>query len=328
MKNIAIIGSGTWGCALAICISHNVNNIKIWSFSEEECNIINSKRKCKFLKNDAILPENITCFNDYKSVIENSDIILHVTPSKVFRKTLNEYKKYITNQPIILCSKGMEPDTLLTLNEVLEEELPNSIFGVLSGPSHAEEVSINLPTALVIASKNEDLKKSVFNIFKSPTIKMYSSNDVKGVEVGGVLKNIIALCAGLISGLGFGNNAFAALLTRGLKEITESGLAMGGKKDTFYGLTGLGDLILTCSTKHSRNRSAGELLAKGLTLKEVEEKVGMVIEGIDSLKIIHKLILKYKINAPIITSIYEIIFNGLDPQKAIENLMAGDLKEE
>lgn len=327
MKNIAIIGSGSWGCALAIYLANNGNNVKIWSFSEEECSLINSERKCKFLK-DAIIPQNVECFTNYKDVIENSDVILHVTPSKVFRSIVKEYKKYVLNQPIIICSKGFESSSLITLSDVLKEEIKNAKLGILSGPSHAEEVAVDMPTALVIASEYEDVNNLIINIFKSPTMRMYSSNDIKGVEIGGALKNILALCAGIIKGLGFGDNTFAALVTRGLVEISKLGVAMGGKKDTFYGLTGLGDLVLTCSSAHSRNRSAGILIGKGSTLKEAREKVGMVIEGIDNIEIAYKLSEKYKVETPIIDTVHSVLFNGLNARSAIDKLMTRDLKAE
>lgn len=321
MKNITIIGSGSFGCALAIHLAKNGHLVKIWSFSEEECNLINKEKKCMFLKN-VTLPENITCFTDYKSAINESDIILHVTPSKFFRNTLNQYKKYITSQPVLICSKGFENNTLLTLDEVFSLEIKNIKFGVLSGPSHAEELSLGLPTAMVIASKSNDLNKFVFNLFKNDSMKIYVSNDIKGVEVGGALKNIIALCAGIISGLKLGDNALSALATRGLNEISKLGTILGGEKNTFYGLSGLGDLILTCISPHSRNRQAGILIANGNNLSEVRKKVGMTIESIDNLEAAYKLSKKHNVDLPIINTAYNVIFNNLDINKAINFLMS------
>lgn len=321
MKNITIIGSGSFGCALAIHLAKNGHLVKIWSFSEEECNLINKEKKCMFLKN-VTLPENITCFTDYKSAINESDIILHVTPSKFFRNTLNQYKKYITSQPVLICSKGFENNTLLTLDEVFSLETKNIKFGVLSGPSHAEELSLGLPTAMVIASKSNDLNKIVFNLFKNDSMKVYESNDIKGVEVGGALKNIIALCAGIISGLKLGDNALSALATRGLNEISKLGTILGGEKNTFYGLSGLGDLILTCISPHSRNRQAGILIANGNNLSEVRKKVGMTIESIDNLEAAYKLSKKHNVDLPIINTAYNVIFNNLDINKAINFLMS------
>ena len=201
MKNISIIGSGSWGMALAVYLAKQGNNIKIWSFSEEEMNLINNEKKCKFLPN-LIVPNEVTCTTSYEEAISGSDIILHVTPSKFVRSTVKEYKKFVSNQPIIMCSKGFESETLKTLDTVLLEELPNAKIGILSGPSHAEEVSIDMPTALVIASEHDEVLQDIVSIFSSSTIRIYTSKDVKGVELGGALKNIIAFCAGAAAGLG------------------------------------------------------------------------------------------------------------------------------
>ncbi len=327
MKKIGIIGSGSWGSALAIYLSNNGNKVKIWSFDEEECRLINEEKKCKFLK-DAKIPEEVKCYTDFREVINDSDILFHVTPSKFFRNTVKEYKKYVTDQPIIICSKGFESETLKTLDEVLKEEIPNVKLGVLSGPSHAEEVSVDMPTALVVASESEELNNLVASIFKSDTMRIYTSTDVKGVELGGALKNIIAFCAGVIKGLDLGDNTFAALLTRGLVEISRLGVAMGGKKDTFYGLTGLGDLIVTCGSEHSRNRKAGILIGKGNTIEETREKVGMTIESIDNIEVAYKLSKVYNIEVPIIDSVYNVLYNGLSAKEAVTLLMRRNLKEE
>ena len=212
MKNVAIIGSGSWGVALAIYLASLGNNVKIWSFMQEEADLINNEKKCKFLPNVKI-PENVVCTTDYKEAIDGTDFILHVTPSKFTRNIVREYKKYVTNQPIIICSKGFEKDTLKTLDEVISEEIPNAKIGVLSGPSHAEEVSILIQTVLVVASKHDDVLSLIQDTFMSTKMRIYTSKDVKGVELGGALKNIIAFCAGVAAGIGLGDNAFAALIT-------------------------------------------------------------------------------------------------------------------
>ena len=327
MKNIAIIGSGSWGVALAIHLAKLGNNIKIWSFLEEERDLINNERKCKFLPN-VVLPDNITCSTSYEEVINNSDFILHVTPSKFTRSTFKEYKKYITNQPIIICSKGFETESLKTLDEVLIEEMPNAKIGVLSGPSHAEEVSISIPTVLVIASKHKDVLNEVQDTFMCSNMRIYTSNDVKGVEIGGALKNIIAFCAGVAAGIELGDNSFAALATRGLAEITRLGVKLGGEKDTFYGLSGLGDLIVTCLSEHSRNRTAGKLIGQGKTIEEVKKEVGMVIESIDNIEVAYKLSKKYNIEMPIVDTVYKVIYENLNPKKGVENLMNRSKKME
>lgn len=327
MKNIAIIGSGTWGVALAIHLSRMGNKIKIWSFSEEEANTLNTERKCKFLP-EAVIDENITCYTDMKTVTDGSDIILHVTPSKFVRETIKKYEKYVTNQPVIMCSKGFEAETLCTLSQVIEQEMPNVKYGIFSGPSHAEEVSLGIPTAIVIASKDVEIQDMVQQLFMNEKMRVYTSDDVTGVELGGALKNIIAFCAGIATEINLGDNTFAALVSRGLVEITRLGMAMGGRHDTFYGLSGLGDLIVTCMSEHSRNRRAGRLIGKGYTIEEAKKEIGMVIESIDNIEVAYKLSKKYNIEMPIVNAVYDILYNGLEPSKAVTILMTRDKKSE
>lgn len=274
------------------------------------------------------MPKNIYCTTSIKEALENTDIVLHVTPSKFTRETVKKYKEFVTNQVIVICSKGFEKDTLKTLEDVIDDELPNSKIAVLSGPSHAEEVSIEIPTALVIASKYDDVNKMIQEEFMSDNLRIYSSRDIKGVELGGALKNIIAFCTGVAAGLGLGDNTFAALITRGLKEIAELGKALGGEKETFYGLTGLGDLVVTCLSEHSRNRKAGILIGKGKTIEEAKEEVGMVIESIDNIEVAYELGKKYQIDMPILNTVYDILYNNLEPKDAVSRLMSRDKKSE
>ncbi len=328
MKKIAIIGSGSWGVALGIYLALQGNEIKIWSFSEEEKDKINNEKKCVFLPKVTI-PENITCTNSYEEALKDAEIILHVTPSKFVRNTIKGYKEFVKeNQMVIMCSKGFEAESLSTLDEVVEEELPNIKYGILSGPSHAEEVSLNIPTALVIASKDENVRETISETFKSNTLRIYTSKDVKGVELGGALKNIIAFCAGISVGLNLGDNTFAALATRGLVEITRLGTIMGGEAKTFYGLTGLGDLIVTCGSMHSRNRRAGEMIGKGFSIEEARKEIGMTIESVDNIDVAYQLAKKYNIEMPIVESVYNVLYNGLDPKEAVNTLMTRSLKEE
>ena len=327
MKNIAIIGSGSWGVALATHLARNGNNIKIWSFSEEEKRLINEEKKCKFLPN-ITLPENIICFTDFEEVIKDAEFILHVTPSKFTRDTFKQYKQYVGDKPVIICSKGFEKESLKTLDEVIKEELPTAKIGVLSGPSHAEEVSISIPTVLVIASKHQEVLDIIQNTFMSEKMRIYTSNDVKGVELGGALKNIIAFCAGVAAGIELGDNSFAALVTRGLGEISRLGVKLGGEKETFYGLSGLGDLLVTCLSEHSRNRRAGKLIGQGKTLEEAKKEVGMVIESIDNIDVAYELGKKNEAYMPIIETVYNVIYNGLAPEEAVKNLMTREKKSE
>ena len=327
MKNIAIIGSGSWGVALATHLARCGNNIKIWSFAEEERDLINNERKCKFLPK-VELPENIKCSTDFEEVIKDAEFILHVTPSKFTRDTFKQYKQYVGQKPVIICSKGFEKDSLKTLDEVLKEELPDIRLGVLSGPSHAEEVSIAIPTVLVIASHDKEILNLIQDTIMCPDMRIYTSDDVKGVELGGALKNIIAFCAGIASGIGLGDNTFAALITRGLSELTRLGVELGGEKETFYGLSGLGDLIVTCLSEHSRNRRAGKLIGQGKTIEEAKKEVGMVIESIDNIEVAYELGKKHNVYMPIVETVYQVIYDKLDPKVAVNNLMTREKKSE
>ncbi len=327
MKNICIIGSGSWGVALGIHLAKLGNNVKIWSFLQEEADIINNEKKCKFLPG-VDLPEGIYCTTSYEEAIMNSDVILHVTPSKFTRNIVSEYKKYVTNQPVVICTKGFEKDTLSTLDDVIKDEMPDVKLAILSGPSHAEEVSREIPTAMVIASEDEDLANEIRDIFMNENLRVYTSKDVKGVELGGALKNIIAFCAGIAAGLELGDNTFAALITRGLHEIAILGEILGGKKETFYGLTGLGDLIVTCLSEHSRNRRAGKLLGQGEKIEDIRKEIGMVIEGVDNIEVAYELSKKYDVDMPIVKAVYKVLYEDLDPKVAVNMLMTRDKKSE
>ena len=327
MKNISIIGSGSWGVALGIHMAKLGHNIKIWSFLKEEADLINNERKCKFLP-EIELPNNIIATQSFKECINGSDYIFHVTPSQVVRNTVKQYKEYVNGQPIIICSKGFEKDTLYTLNEIVEEELPNNKVAVFSGPSHAEEVSREVPTAMVLASKDKKLLEDLHSMLSNENMRIYLSTDVKGVELGGSLKNIIAFCAGMLISLNLGDNSFAALLTRGLTEISRLGVALGGNHETFYGLSGLGDLIVTCSSKFSRNRRAGMLIGQGKSLDETKKEVGMTIESVENIDVAYKLGQMHNIDMPIVNTAYDILYNRLDVKEALKQLMTRDKKSE
>ena len=327
MKNIAIIGSGSWGVALAIHMARLGHNIKIWSFLKEEADLINEKKECKFLPGIE-LPNNILATQSFEECVKDSDYIFHVTPSTVVRNTIKQYKEFVENQPIIMCSKGFETETLNTLDEIVSEELPNNTIAVFSGPSHAEEVSKEVPTAMVLASKNNKLLSELQEMLMNENMRIYLSNDVKGVELGGALKNIIAFCAGILVGMDLGDNSFAALLTRGLTEIARLGSALGGKTETFYGLSGLGDLVVTCSSKFSRNRKAGMLIGEGKTIEEIRKEVGMTIESIDNIEVAYKLGKMYGIEMPIVNIVYDVLYNGLQPREGVKKLMLRNKKFE
>ena len=329
MKTIAVIGSGSWGVALSMHLASLGHNVRIWSFDEEEARLINEERKCKFLPK-IVIPSNIVCKTNFKEVIEGADFILHVTPSKFTRNIVKQYKEFVDceKQPIVVCSKGIEKDTAFTLDEVIKQEIPNARVGALSGPSHAEEVSIAVPTVLVAASKDAEVRKLVQDTFMNEKMRIYTSEDIKGVELGGALKNIIAFCAGVAAGLGYGDNTFAALITRGLTEIRRLGLELGAESQTLYGLSGLGDLIVTCLSEHSRNRKAGKLIGQGKTIEETKKEVGMTIESIDNIEVAKSLSQKLNISMPIVDAVYDILYNNLEPNEAVKMLMTRDKKME
>ena len=325
MRKICIIGSGSWGVALAIHAAKMGHEVKLWSFSQEEADMINNNHKCKFLPM-AIVPENVKCTTNMEEAVVGSDMIFHVTPSKFTRENVQKYKKYVKEQPIILCSKGFEAETLYTLEDVVKEEIPNAKIGVFTGPSHAEEVSIGIPTAIIIASQSLDVQYLVQDTMMNENLRIYTSSDTKGAELGGALKNIIAFCAGIVAELNMGDNTIAALITRGLTEISRLGVALGGNHNTFYGLSGLGDLIVTCLSEHSRNRRAGRCIGRGLSVEETKKEVGMTIESIDNIEVAYKLSKKYNIDMPIVNTVYDVLYNGLKPRDAVVRLMTRDKK--
>mgnify|MGYP001853146738 FL=1 len=325
MKKVAIIGSGSWGVALSIHLAKVGNTINLWSFDEDEARLINEERRCKFLPG-VELPENINCYTNFNDTLQNTDIILHVTPSKFVRDTIKKYKDLVNEQPIIMCAKGFERETLYTLDEIIKEELPGKLYGVLSGPSHAEEVSRGIPTAMVVASNSTEVKETIQNLFMNEKMRIYTSDDIKGVELGGALKNIIAFCAGIAAQLGLGDNSFAALITRGLTEISRLGVELGASKDTFYGLTGLGDLIVTCLSEHSRNRKAGKLIGAGKTIEETRKEVGMTIESIDNIEVAYELAKIHNVEMPIVDAVYNVLYNNLKPEEAVKILMTREKK--
>lgn len=329
MKKIAVLGSGGWGVALSMVLHKNGHQVKLWSYSAEERDLINQERRCKFLP-EAVIPNGITCYTEYDKVLEDADIVLVVTPSSAIRRIITEIKDIVTpNQVFVLCSKGMEAATQMIYTDVIKEILPNQKIAALSGPSHAEEVSKYVPTAVVIASDDETIAKELQDVFMNEIFRVYCNSDMFGVEFGGSLKNIIALACGISMGLGYGDNAIAALITRGLLEIARLGTTLGAKNETFYGLTGLGDLFVTCSSKHSRNRRCGILIGEGKTVDEAKAELGgMVVEGIEAVNGAYELVKKYNIEAPIIMEMYDIIHNGKQAKEAVKILMSREKKKE
>ncbi len=330
MKNIAILGSGGWGVALSLILNKNGHNVKIWSYTEEEKNIINNEKRCKFLP-EAVIPDEVTCTNSYEEAINGADIIIIVTPSSAIRPTLNAIKPFVKQEQILLlASKGIEAGTQKVYSQVIGEIYPDNRIAVISGPSHAEEVAKFIPTCVVISSTNKELSEELQDVFMNEIFRVYLNDDVIGVELGGALKNIIALASGICAGLKFGDNSQAALITRGLLEIIRIGKAYGAKFDeTFYGLTGFGDLFVTCSSLNSRNRRCGTLIGEGHKVQEAKEMLGgMVVEGLTASDAAYELVKKYDLYAPIIMEMYEIIHHDKDPKDAVSDLMNRSKKYE
>jgi len=329
MENIkvAVIGSGSWGMAISTVLADNGHDVNVWSFSEEEKNEINNEHITRFLPN-ITLSNNIKASNDIKEVVEGSKLIFHVTPSKFTRDVFKQYKDYVGDTPVIICSKGFEMKTLSTLDKVFIEEKPDIRLAAMSGPSFAVEVANHIPTAIIFASEDEKILEEVPQLIVNKNLRLYKSKDITGVEFAGGLKNIVAFCAGVCAELNYGTNASSALITRGLAELARLGVKMGADRDTFYGLSGLGDLILTCSSDESRNRRAGRLIGKGYSIEEAKKEIGQTIESIDNIEIAKKLAEKYNVDMPIVNAAYDTLFNGLSAADAANRLMTRSLKFE
>ena len=331
MAKISVIGSGGWGIALAILLHKNGHNLTIWSFDKKEAEELKTTRENKTKLPNILLPEDIKVTDDLKEAVNDKDILILAAPSKAIRSVSKSLKNIIKdNQIIVNVAKGLEEDTLETMTDIIEEELKGkkTQVAVLSGPSHAEEVGKGIPTTCVVSAHNKELTLYLQNIFMNPSFRVYTSPDMLGIEIGGALKNVIALAAGIADGLNYGDNTKAALITRGIKEIASLGVAMGGEQSTFYGLTGLGDLIVTCASMHSRNRRAGILLGQGKTLDEAIKEVNMVVEGVYSAKSALMAAKKYNVEIPIIEQVNAVLFENKNAAEAVNELMIRDKKLE
>ena len=324
MARIGVIGAGSWGIALSSLLSANGHQVTVWSAFEKEVESLKETRGLKTLP-DLVLPDDMEFTADLASAMKDKDLLVTAVPSIYVRETAKKMKPFLAEgQLVVNVAKGIEEATLMTLTDILEEELPGADVAVLSGPSHAEEVSRGLPTTCVAGAKTRETAEKIQNIFMSPVFRVYISPDILGIEIGGALKNVIALAAGIADGLGYGDNTKAALITRGVAEISRLGIAMGGKAETFGGLTGIGDLIVTCASMHSRNRRAGILIGKGYTMKEAMDEVQMVVEGVYSAKAGLALARKYQVSMPIIESVNEVLFDGKSAKEAVADLMLQD----
>ena len=331
MAKISVIGSGGWGIALTILLHKNGHDLTIWSFDKKEAEELKKTRQNKTKLPNILLPEDVKVTNDLREAVDDKDILILAVPSKAIRSVSKSLKNIIKdNQIIVNVAKGLEEDTLQTMTDIIEEELKGKKpqVAVLSGPSHAEEVGKGIPTTCVVSAHNKELTLYLQNIFMNPSFRVYTSPDMLGVEIGGALKNVIALAAGIADGLNYGDNTKAALITRGIKEISALGVAMGGEQSTFYGLTGLGDLIVTCASMHSRNRRAGILLGQGKTLDEAIKEVNMVVEGVYSAKSALMAAKKYNVEIPIIEQVNAVLFENKNAAEAVNELMIRDKKLE
>ncbi len=329
MAKVTVLGGGGWAIALAKVLYENKNDVTMWSFLQKEVDALNSERENKVSLPGIIIPDGIKITNDMKEAVTDSEMIVMAVASSFVRSTAKSLKGIVKKGQIIVdVAKGIESETLFTMTEIIEQELPECEAVVLSGPSHAEEVGRQIPTVVVIGSEKRSTAIKVRTLFANKYFRTYISPDRKSIELGGSLKNVIALAAGIIDGLGFGDNTEAALITRGIKEISNLGIKMGGHSRTFNGLSGIGDLIVTCNSKHSRNRRAGVLIGKGYTLEEAVDEVKMVVEGIVSAKAALALAKKYDVDMPIVEAVNEVLFENKPAEEAMWELMERRQTEE
>lgn len=325
MSKVTVFGAGSWGTALATVLAENGHDTLLWSHRENQAEEIQVKHTNeKYLPNIS-LPQNLRATSNMADAVEHGEIMVMAVPTKGIRETCQKIMETLNRKLIFVhVSKGIEPDSLIRISDLMKEELSESVVEdivVLSGPSHAEEVVKHHPTTVAASCVNNDSAVIVQDLFMNQYFRVYTNADVIGVELGGALKNVIALGAGVSDGIGFGDNAKAALITRGLAEISRLGVKMGANPLTFMGLTGMGDLIVTCTSVHSRNWRAGNLLGKGLSLDEVLEQMGMVVEGVRTTKAAHQLADKYEVSMPITQALYRVLFEDESPKDAVENLM-------
>ena len=326
---VGVIGAGSWGIALAKLLDGNGHQVTVWSIIKEEIEMLQKEHEHKDKLPGVKLSENMVFTNDLEEAMKDKDILVLAVPSPFTRSTAHSMAPYLKDGQIIVnVAKGIEEHTMLTLSQIIEEELPAAQVAVLSGPSHAEEVGRGIPTTIVVGAKKKETAEYLQNIFMNNVFRVYISPDVLGIELGAALKNVVALSAGIADGLGYGDNTKAALITRGITEIARLGTAMGGRFETFCGLTGIGDLIVTCASMHSRNRRAGILIGQGKTMQEAMDEVKMVVEGVYSAKAAMELSKKYGVDVPIIEQVNLVLFEGKPAAEAVKDLMLRDKKIE
>ena len=322
MAKVSVIGAGSWGTALALLLYKNEHEVTVWSYQEEEVRMLSEKREHVSKLPGVRIPDEIYFTADIKEAVEGKDAVVLAVPSIHVRSTARMISPYAKKgQMFVDVAKGIEEDTLMTLSQQIEEEMPQADVAVLSGPSHAEEVGRGLPTTVCIGAHTEETAKYLQKLFMNEVFRVYISPDMLGIELGGALKNVIALAAGIADGMGYGDNTKAALITRGIAEISRLGVKMGGAAETFSGLAGIGDLIVTCASVHSRNRKAGYLMGQGKTMQEAMDEVKMVVEGVYSAKAAAKLGKKYDVSLPIIEEVNKVLFENKSPKDAVNELM-------
>lgn len=329
MAKISILGAGSWGTALAVLLYNNGHQVLLWSALTEEVSMLREKREQTSKLPGVRLSEEIEITSDLERALREADVAVLAVPSPFTRSTASQMAPFVREgQKIVNVAKGVEEKTLMTLSDIIEEEIPQADVAVLSGPSHAEEVGKGIPTTCVVSAGTRETAEYLQSIFMSPVFRVYTTPDMLGVELGGSLKNVIALAAGIADGLGYGDNTKAALITRGIAEIARLGEKMGARRETFYGLSGMGDLIVTCASIHSRNRKAGYLIGQGKTMEEAMKEVKMVVEGVYSARAARELAEKYEVEMPVITEVNRVLFEGKSAAEAVMDLMLRDKKVE
>lgn len=329
MANAGVLGAGSWGTALSVLLCDNGHQVATWSIDENEVKMLNEKREHETKLPGVKLPDQLVVTNNLEEAIKGKDFLVLAVPSPFTRSTAAKMKPYVAEGQIIVdVAKGIEESTLMTLSEQIRQEIPQADVAVLSGPSHAEEVGRRLPTTCVIGAETKETAEYLQSMFISKVFRVYTSPDILGIELGGSLKNVIALAAGIADGLGYGDNTKAALITRGIAEIARLGVKMGGKVESFTGLTGIGDLIVTCASVHSRNRRAGYLIGQGMSVQEAMDEVKMVVEGVYSAKAAAKLAEKYGVSMPIVEEVNKVLFEDKNPAEAVDDLMQRESRSE
>lgn len=332
MEKVTVLGAGSWGTALAMVLANNEHDCLLWSHREDQATEITTNHTNKKYLPETILPTNLNATSDFQQAIQHANVIVIAVPTKAIREVCQNMLPFLAEKKLFVhVSKGIEPDSLKRISEMIAEELSVDVteaIVVLSGPSHAEEVVLKHPTTITVASENMVAAEKVQDLFMNKSFRVYTNDDVIGVEIGAALKNVIALAAGIVDGLGYGDNAKAALITRGLAEISRLGISLGAQPYTFSGLTGMGDLIVTCTSVHSRNWRAGNMLGKGATLNTVLEEMGMVVEGVRTTKAAYQLATKQQVDMPITEALYSVLFEQVNPKEAVDILMHRTKKNE